>query len=707
MIGVRLRGRDENDALTDAAEPRFEPNAYLSIAGDNTVTVRIFKHEMGQGVVTGLAMIVAEELGADWESIKTELVPYTPETRAAGHFETGGSSTIVSLWQPLREAGATAREMLIAAASARWNVAPESCDVTAGSIVNRGSGERLTFGELAAEAALIATPQEVSLRDPRTYTLVGRPFGGLHGREIVSGQLRYSMDVKVPGMLYAAVVRAPVVGASVVRIASDGALAVAGVRHVLRISAQGDNGYYAHGVVEGVAVLADSTWAAFRGRQALEVEWDEGRNGTRDDDTLRDEFRQAALGPLSRKTAYGDPDAALARATQRHAATYEHPYLAHALMEPLNAVAHVRNGHCELWAGSQSVRRTSEYVAHLLQIEPDRVTFHAHPSGGGFGRRFFSDFVAEAALLSRQIDRPVKVVWSREDEIRHGRYHPFEQTVYEGATDENGELSAWVAKSLTTHGQWQPGQVPLYAVPHVRLSCGRIDSVLNWGSWRSVLDHMEVLGNECFVDEIAHAVGRDPWAFRVRHLEKERERIDASGDDALTEKRTIIGRYLQVLDVLRERTGWGVPVPNGQGLGLAIGHHWSKAVCGHVVHVSVNGGQLEIRKITCVFHCGLAINPNSVRAQIEGSILWALTPVLHGGVTVQSGRVQESNFHDHPVVRMSETPEIEIHLIESDDSPSGVGEPVVPPLAPAVLNAIYAATGKRLRKLPVAASDLA
>jgi isoquinoline 1-oxidoreductase subunit beta len=697
---------DAMAAITDFEKQNrpFAPNIYLQIDSDNLVTFRLLKQEMGQGVDTGLPMILADELGADWKTLRVELVKFDsslPNSHEPfGLMETGGSTSTMESWDTLRRAGASVRETLILAAAQRWKVDPRECRTADSKVHHDESGRSATFGSLAAAALSIDPPSAPRLKNPHEFTLIGRPLHSRKNLSVVLGQASYGIDVRVPGMLYAAIARSPVVGGRVVKFDDSQARAVAGVVAVVKVDGkQGDRPHWRF--EEGVAVVAESTWAAFSGRRVLRITWDDGERKKLSTARAKEQFTQAASTDLRMGLRVGDIDTAFADATKVIEATYETPYLPHNMMEPLNAVADVKKDACEIWAGCQSPQYTSHYLAELLGIPLQNIRLHPQSSGGGFGRRFMSDYVAEAAVISQRVDRPVMSVWSREDEIRHGRYHPMRHDHFRVAIDARGAWSALDYVGITSF--FRPASVsPLYPVPHIRERHRQMEPIVNVGPWRSVSAHPMVFGQESIVDEIAAAVSADPFDYRVRLLNRTAElSSDGPNSEALLKRYAQLRpRLLRVLTHLRQRSRWDERQSAKRHCGLAISDFHGSSVCGQVAEVKATDQGLVVSKVTCVLECGTIVNPQLVRAQIEGSILWGLTAVLYGGITVRDGSVVESNFHDAPVLRMSEVPEIDILLLDSDLPPEKVGEAAVPPLAPAVANAVFAAIGQRVRSFP-------
>ncbi len=706
-LGYPLGSKANPRGLTNEL---FKLNTFLTIDTKGEVTFLLTKQEMGQGVDTGLAMILAEELGADWATLKIKSVEYSSAIpgyqERFGIMETGGSTSIDSTWLVLRKAGATVREMLLTAAANGWGVDKTSCFARNGKVVHAGSNRTVDFGNLVEAASQLPVPQEVALKDKKDFSLIGQSLKSKKAKKIVQGDLLYSMDVDLPGMLYASVFRSPVVGGKVDTFDATRTKEVSGVIDVVKI--EGRKGDAFHWQFEdGVAVIADSTWAAIKGRRVLEVEWRNGTNENKNLDHQRTVLHQAAKEKLATGIVIGNSEKAIAEAVVTMEVAYEVPFLSHVLMEPLNATAAVKNGACEIWAGTQSPQYTSLYLSQLLDIPLEKITFHTYPSGGGFGRRFFADFVAEAALLSQQLGSPVKVMWTREDEIQNGRFHSFRHDHYKVGIDKKGELTGIEFKGISTW--FRPANsFPVYPIPTLKEEHKIVESIVNTGPWRSVTAHPEALGKECMIDEVAQRLKQDPIDFRLALLKKEPVTFASGADNKWfeTRNRKLIPKYVTVLKLLKEKSRWGKSLPEGYGRGVAI-HEFGDSVCGQVVEVSVNDEKLLVSKIYCVLDCGLVINPHFVIGQVEGSIIWALSAVLYGGVDVQNGKVQQSNFHNNKVLRIDETPEITVFLMGDDDQPGRVGEAAVPPLAPAVLNAIYHASGKRIRKIPVTKSDLA
>jgi isoquinoline 1-oxidoreductase beta subunit len=670
-----------------AAKPeagRLEPNAYLRVAPDGTVTVLIARTEMGQGSSTALAMLVAEELGAEWGRVRIEqAIP----AKVYGDMSTGGSRAIRSLWKPMRLAGAQAREVLIAAAAAQWKVAAAACRAEAGAVVHAASGRRLAFGALVAAAAKLPLPAAPTLREQPPFRVIGTSPARLDGPAKVVGAAVFGADVRVPGMLYAAVAQSPVFGGKATGFDPAAALAVPGVVRVERV---GDD----------VAVLARGTWAALRGRRALRVTWDEGALATLDSAGIRARFAELAQGPGEVVRREGRGAAALDGAARTLEAVYEVPYLAHAPMEPMNCTAQVRDGRCEVWVPTQSGSGAWAAAAEAAGLPPESVTVHMTQAGGGFGRRHQHDYVVQAVRLSKTVGATVQVVWTRDDDLRHDFYRPATYNVLRAGLDADGNPVAWthriVAPGIATYlGYVEKGQrdwsstdgaenLP-YAIPNLEVDLHTSDPGVPLGWWRSVASSQNAYVTECFLDEVAAAAGRDPYELRRALLAKQ-------------------PRHLAVLDAAARAAGWGTPPPAGLSRGIAV-HACFGSFVAQVAEVEVgDGGAVRVRRVVCAVDCGTVVHPDLVRQQMEGGILYGLSAALREQVTIERGRVVQANFDEYPVLAIDRSPVIEVHLVPSGDAVGGIGEPGLPPIAPAVANAVAKATGRPVRRLPILAT---
>jgi len=676
------------------AKKVFAPNPFLRIGSDDSVTIIVGKSEMGQGVYTSMPMLVADELEADWPKVKVEQSPVDAAYNHTvfGMMITGGSTSVASEWERQRKAGAMARVMLIAAAAQTWKVDPQSCRAERGYVIHQPSDRRLSFGALANTAASIPPPTEVPLKDPSQFKLIGKPTRRLDTPPKLNGSAQFGLDAKVPGMLTAVIARPPVFGAKPAQIKDEKAKAVPGVKAVIPVPA-------------GVAVVANGFWPAKLGRDALEIEWNEGANAGISTAALREQFAALAKTPGLAARKEGDARQALQNAAKKIEAVYEVPYLAHAMMEPLNCLVDLRSDRCEIWTGTQLQTVDRAAAAKVAGLAPEQVQIHTTLLGGGFGRRAnpSSDFIVEAVEVAKAAGAPVKVVWTREDDIRGGWYRPMWYDRFAAGLDAYGNPVAWahtiVGQSIMAGTLFEAfikngidassvegaAELP-YGIPNilVDLHSPKVGVPVQW--WRSVGHSHTGFVVESFIDELAHAAGKDPYDFRHTLLAKE-------------------PRYLGVLWLAANKANWKTPVAKPRARGIAV-HYSFDTYVAQVAEVSVaDDGTVRVHRIVCAVDCGQVVNPDTVAAQIEGGVIYALTAALKDEITLDRGRVQQRNFHDYPMLRINEAPEIEVHIVPSREKPTGVGEPGVPPTAAAVCNAIFAATGKRIRKLPIRMSE--
>jgi isoquinoline 1-oxidoreductase beta subunit len=683
-------------ALADTSKD-FAPNAFLRIAPDNSVTV-IAKHlEMGQGTYTGLATIVAEELDADWAQIRVESAPADASKYANLAFGTiqgtGGSSAMANSWMQLRNAGATARAMLVAAAAAEWNVPPASLTIERGVVRHAPSNRQATFGDLAAKAASQPAPDKVALKDPKDFKLIGQKLPRVDIPGKTNGTAQFTIDVTFPNMLVAVLQRPPLFGATAKSFDATATKAVPGGVDVLQVP-------------RGVAVVAKSFWAAKLGRDALKVAWDDSKAEKRSTAAIMAEYRTLAEQPGKPARKEGDAAAALKGAAKLITATYEFPYLAHAPMEPLDAVVKLDADSCEIWCGDQFQTVDQGNAAATAGLKPEQVKIHTLLAGGSFGRRanMGSDYIVEAVSVAKALGAngiPVKLQWTREDDIRGGLYRPLYLHRLEAALDNNGQLVGWqhriVGQSIIAgtafaavmvkdgiDGTSVEGAANLpYAVPNMSVELSTTETGVPVLWWRVVGSSHTAYATEAFIDEIAHAAGKDPFAFRQAMLEHH-------------------PRHKAVLELAAKAAGWGSPLPKGKGRGIAVAEAFGTYVA-QVAEVTVApNGKVKVDRVVCAVDCGTPINPDVITAQMEGGIGFGLGAALYGAITLKDGQVEQTNFDAYQVLRIDEMPKVEVHIVPSPEAPTGVGEPGVAPVGPAVANAVFAATGKRLRVLPFA-----
>lgn len=690
ILGVSWPRRVAADPVATSA-PGLSPNVFLHVAPDGQVTIWVSRSEMGQGVRTGLPAIVAEELDVPWESVGIEQAPGALDGRYGPQL-TGGSLSVRQMYAPLRRAGAVGRAMVVAAAALEWGVSAGDCHTEKGEVIHPSGSQRIKYGALAEAAASLDVPDEdaVPLKDPSQFGLIGTRIHRTDDHDHTHGHAVFGSDVRVPGMRYAAVKRCPIYGGSLRRYDASRAMQVPGVRQVIEY--EGNQGPFY--IAQGLAVVADNTWAALRGMDQLEVEWDEGPTADASTDALATRFRELAreAGEVQRND--GDVDEAFANASNILEAAYEVPFLAHATMEPMTCTVRVDSDACEMWTPTQDPQGAQEVVARYLGLPPEKVTVHVPLMGGGFGRRLYNDMELEAAGIARQVDGPVKVVWTREDDIRHDRYRPASYHVLRGAIDGRGRPAAWSWHILNTYlGRFDPDDFPAYAVPNYRVHYTHVPFVLPRGAWRATVNSYNPFVVQSFFDEMAHAAEADPLQFRLDAVRAStRERTDEVGYDR--------DRMLRVIETAADKAGWGSPLPQGVGRGVSF-HAGYGSCAAEVAEVEVVDGRPKVRRVVCAVDCGQVINPDLVEAQCEGAVTFALSAALKQRITVARGRVQETNFSDFPLLTFSEMPQIEAHIIESHATPGGMGEVPLPPLFAAVTNAIYDAANIRVRKLPI------
>jgi isoquinoline 1-oxidoreductase beta subunit len=675
------KGEDVKDVATvvQQAPAAFRPSPWLRIHADGQVVLTVGKSEMGQGVRTALPMILAEELGVDLESVQLEQASPGPEFPSLG---TGGSQSVRRLYATLRQAGAQARVALVNCASARWKVDAGQCKVASGT-VQGPKGQKLAFGELVQDAMAMAPVKDAPLKDPSTFRIVGKDRNRLDGPDLVTGKAQFGSDVRLPGMRFATVVRCPVFGGKVRAFDAKAALGVPGVLKVLEIST-------------GVAIVAEHVWAALSARELLQVTWESGPHGAFDS-AAQDRALEAALARKEPPHHHaGDAAAALSEAKRPIRASYTFPCQAHATLEPMNATARVKEGRADVWCGTQTPNDAQKDVAKKLGFPVDHVAIHVMLLGGGFGRRLATDFAVEAAELAKAIDEPVQVLWSRQDDMQQDHYHPASRHALAGAVDEKGQLQVWshtvAAPSLLR--SWTKGRsaqnagtellgaahLP-YRVPNQHVAYHEVENHLPLGWWRAIQFVPNIFAMECFMDELARTADQDPMAFRLAHLEP---------------KSGLAG----VLRLVKEASHWPAKKRDaGRGIGLACMDYEGTQVA-EVAEVTVRKGILQIHRLTVAVDCGLVINPLGLKGQIESGVAWGLS-ALRTAITFQEGRVVQGTYKEFPILRMEGMPEVAVHVVPSTAAPRGIGEPPVPPVIPAVLNAIFDATGVRIRTLPL------
>ena len=670
--------------------PPPAPNAFLRVGADDSVTVFLAHSEMGQGIWTALPMLIAEELDADWSKVKVEHAPAAPvyAHTAFGMQMTGGSTSTWSEFERYRQAGATARALLVAAAAERLGVKPADCRTENGMVI--AGSRRMRYGELADAAAKLPTPKTVRLKEPKSWKLIGKPTRRLDTPEKITGRAQFGIDVQFEGLRTAVVAHPPVFGGSVRSFDATKTRAVPGVRDVVQVPT-------------GVAVVADHFWAAKLGRDALTVDWDPGPNAGLDSAVLLEEFRRLARTKGATASHAGDPGGALAKAAKTIEAEYSVPYLAHATMEPMNCTVRIGRDKCEIWTGTQFQTLDQQVAAGITGLRPDQVEIHTMFLGGGFGRRATptSDFVSEAVHVAKAAQAPVKTVWTREDDMHAGYYRPaylHHACIGLGA---DGMPVAWrhavVGQSILAGSPFEAVMVKngidatsvegvsdspyLKDIAHHRVDLHSPKTGIPVLWWRSVGHSHTAFVIESLVDELAKAAGKDPVEYRRALLKHH-------------------ARNLGALNLAVEKAGWGTALPKGRARGVAVHESFGSYVA-QVAEVSAENGAIRVHRVVCAIDCGVAVNPAAVTAQMESGIAFGLGAALHSALHVKDGRVQESNYHDYRVLRLNEMPVVEVHIVPSTDKMGGVGEPGVPPIAPAVANAVAALTGQRLRELPL------
>jgi isoquinoline 1-oxidoreductase subunit beta len=682
-------------AAAAADSTGFAPNAFIRIGSNGQVVLTMPYVEMGQGTYTSIPMLIAEELEVDLAQVQLEHAP--PDEKRYGNpllgglQATGNSNAVRASWQPLRQAGATARTMLIAAAARRWNVDPASCRAEKGEVLHASTGRRASYGELAADAAKMPIATGVSLKRPEDFKLIGKPAKRLDTPAKVNGTAVYGIDVRPPGVKIATLAQSPVFGGRVKSVDDTAAKAVNGVRQIVRLD-------------DAVAVVADHMGAAKKGLAALVIEWDNGPHAKLNTTDIVDELERATLNPGVVAETIGDVSSAMTKAVTKVEATYQVPFLAHATMEPMNCTAHVHKDGCEVWVGTQALARAQAVAAKTAALPLDKVVVHNHLMGGGFGRRLDVDGVVRTVQIAQHVEGPVKVVWTREEDIQHDLYRPYWFDRFSAGLDAKGMPIGWSHRfaGSSVIARWAPpffkngldsdtteGAIDLvYALPNKQVDYVRVEPPgIPTAFWRSVGPSHNVFVVESFIDELAAAAKQDPVAYRLALLDKS-------------------PRAKTVLALAAEKAGWAQPLPERVGRGVSLQFVFATYMA-QVAEVEVSkDGAVRVRRVVCAIDCGTVVNPDTVQAQIQSAVIFGITAALHGQITLKDGRVEQSNFHDYEMLRINEAPTIEVHIVASSEPPGGMGECGTSAIVPAVANAIFAATGKRLRKMPIDSAAL-
>ncbi|OYX74140.1 MAG: aldehyde dehydrogenase [Rhizobiales bacterium 32-66-11] len=696
--GALLLGFDllaDVDRAVAAEQETFEPNAFVRVGRDGRVKIIVPYVEMGQGNYTTIPMLVAEELEVPLDAVDAEHAP--PNEKLYGNpllggvQATGGSTATRAVWKPLREAGAAARTMLVAAAAQRWSVAPSSCKAQDGEVVHPGTGRRLTYGALVEAASAQPVPQSVELKRPEDFKLIGTSAKRLDAPAKVSGKAVYGIDVRLPNLKIATLAQSPVFGGRLKSVDDTKAKAVKGVRQIVRLD-------------DCVAVVADHMGAAKKGLEALDIEWDDGSHRNLETADIQRELEEATLKRGAVAKEVGDVAKALETAARKVDATYQVPFLAHATMEPMNCTVHVRPDACEVWVGNQVIARAQAAAAAVTGLPLEKVAIHNHLIGGGFGRRLEVDGVTRAVQIAKLVDGPVKVIWTREEDIQHDMYRPFFLDRISAGLDGSGAVIAWrhhfAGSSILS--RWLPpafqnGLDPetidgaaniIYGLPNFRLEYSRVEPPgIPTAFWRSVGPSHNIFVVESFIDELAAAAKKDPVSFRLSLLDHQ-------------------PRAKTVLALAAEKSGWGTPLPERRGRGVSVQFVFGTYMA-QVAEVEVtNDGSVRVRKVVCAVDCGTAINPDVVEAQVQGAVMFGISAALYGEISLKNGRVEQGNFDTYQVLRLNEAPTVEVHIVKNNEPPGGMGEPGTSAVVPAVSNAIYAATSIRLRRMPIDASAL-
>jgi len=702
VIGCHFSS-DKNEIIRIDDGTTFAPNLFVQLKKDGKLILLCSRSEMGQGIRTSLTSTIADEMDADWKYVTVE---QATGNKKFGNQNTDGSRSIRTIFEPMRKMGATAKAMLIEAAAKKWQVSASDCSADMHYAINNKTKDKLFFGDLVDEAMLIEVPKEVTLKEKKDFKYIGKTLKSIDIDDFTHGSAIYGLDARLPNMKFATIARCPSTFGTVKSFDKTDAMKTAGVVGVFEL----ERVKRPFGMLGGVAVVADNTWAAIQGRNNLDVSWNKGSNGNYDSK----KYMQKITGRVHNKGKVAPPtkgnvNSAFKNASEIVKATYQLPHLAHAPMETPNALAHVKDGKCEIWAPVQSPQSAREEVANYLGFEKENVTIHVTFLGGGFGRKSKPDFAVEAAALSQKMNAPVQVVWTREDDIQHSYYHATNAQYLKASLDKNGDVSGWLHRTAfpTINSTFMPGANYAagwelgqgmnnnpFDIPNTRYENAKAEPFVRIGWLRSVCSVFHSFGINSFIDELADKAKKDPLQFNLNLIGNDRIREERSPHPLNTK------RLKNVLNVVSKKANWGKTLPEGHGLGIAFYYSFFSYVA-TVVEVSVKDDKVKVHNIWTALDCGLVVNRDNVLNQMEGAAVFGMSIALHGKITAKDGAIEQSNFHDYKMTRMNEVPPIDITIIESDEAPTGVGEPGVPPVAPAITNAIFNATGKRYRTLPL------
>jgi isoquinoline 1-oxidoreductase subunit beta len=715
LIGFRLPARDFDDPAQGQEKPPVNPfDAWVRITPDNRITLIVDKSEMGQGIMTALPMILAEELCVDWKQVGVQQAPTNPKIYDHG---TGGSGSVAGSWLPLRRAGAAAREMLITAAATEWSVNRDTCVAQDGGILHGARKNFLTYGQLVPAASKLPVPdlKTVPLKNSQKFTVVGHDMHRVDSKAKTDGSAKFGIDSQVPGMQYAVIARCPVFGGKVKSFDAANAKRIKGVRDVITIDAVEKGAFTAGGVV----VLADNSWAAMKGRETLKIEWDQGPTASESSESLQKQFLENASKPGKVVRSDGDANATLSSVSKKIESVYEFPFAPHATMEPMNCTVHIQPDRAEAWVPTQAPQWAQDIIAKVSGLPRESVVVNTTLMGGGFGRRYHADFVMEAAQVAKATGKPVMVLWTREDDMQHDFYRPASYHKLQGAIGADGKIAAWkhFQTSTSIDAMWSEkgAETPEnsefgtatfipYQTPNFRVEYTLAKSGVPRAWWRSVEHSTSGFVVESFVDELAALAGADPLQFRLAAIGDDRDIPDFGNPKEGKPLRT--ARQKAVLKLAAEKAGWGTPLRKGTARGMASYFSFeSYTAC--VAEVSIKDRAVKVNRLVYAVDCGRAINPNGVRAQVESAAIYGLSAMLYDAITIRGGRVEQANFNDYSMPRILDTPVTEVYVVNSTEEPTGIGEPGLPVVAAAVCNALYALTGKRLRRLPIRAEDLA